>query len=101
MKGMEKLVEAHIELDRKMVSKSLPSTMTLYAVDSDHFVISSARSRALAQTSLITQSVKVSASDRQYLIHIPKKIYEFYRLEKNDYTIMVSEKDPSNIVVSI
>ena len=98
---MEKLVEAQIEIDKKMVSAGLPSTMVLYALDSDHFVISSVRSRALAEKAPVSQRVHVTESGGRYIVHLPKKIYEFYRLEENDYSTMVSEKDPIKILVSI
>ncbi len=101
MKAMEKLVHAYIEVDMKMVSKSLPPKMILYAVDADHFVITLAQSKKLARTSLTSEAVKVAEAETQYLIHIPTKVYDFYRLEENDYTVMVSEKEPFNIVVSI
>jgi hypothetical protein len=32
---------------------------------------------------------------------LPKRIYEFYWLAENDYTAMVSQHAPVNIVVSI
>jgi len=32
---------------------------------------------------------------------IPAKIYNFYRLEESDYTFMVSEKEPTTIIIAV
>jgi hypothetical protein len=98
---MQKLVEALVEVDRKMVPKGLPATLTLYALDADHFILTAARSRPLAQKALAIESATVSDAGRHYQISLPKRIYEFYRLAENDYTVMVSQQTPVNIVVSI
>jgi len=45
--------------------------------------------------------VKVVSGQNKHGIVIPKKIYDFYHLDENDYTIMASEKDPKTIIIAI
>jgi hypothetical protein len=45
--------------------------------------------------------VKVVSEQNKNAIMLPLKIFNFYHLEENDYTIMASEKDPKTIVITI
>ncbi|MBI2936659.1 MAG: hypothetical protein HYY22_00475 [Thaumarchaeota archaeon] len=98
---MEKLVKADLEIERKMVPKQLPKVMYLCAVDLDHFVISAKKDDAMADKALVKAEVQVLPKEDGFVLKLPRRIFEFYRLEENDYTLIVSEKEPTSIVVAV
>lgn len=75
--------------------------MTLYAVDFEHFVITAKPIKSLEEKALTKTKVKVISEQNKHVILIPLKIYNFYHLAENDYTIMASEKDPKTIMIAI
>lgn len=98
---MQKLVEARIEIDEKITkSKKLPETMILYAVDKEHMVITAKPIKNLEEKALTKTQVKIINEKNKNVILLPMKIYDFYQLEENDYTIMVSDKDPTTIIIA-
>lgn len=99
---MQKLVEARIEVDEKITGgEKLPEAMTLYAVDSEHFVVTAKLIKSLEEKALTKTQVKVVSEQNKHIIMLPLKIYNFYHLDENDYTIMASDKDPKTIIITI
>ena len=98
---MEKLVEAKLEIEKKMVRKQLPKVMHLYALNLDHFVISAKKAAVLEGKALVNARVEVLAQENRYVLKIPRRVFEFHRLDENDYTVMVSEKEPRSIVITV
>ena len=99
---MQKLVETRIEIDEKVTAgEKLPDTMILYAMDADHLVIAAKPVKALEENALTKTSVKVVSQQNKHLVMLPPKIYNFYHLDENDYTIMASDKDPTTIIIAI
>jgi len=99
---MQKLAETRIEIDGKVTaSEKLLETMILYAMDIGHFVIAARPLKALEESSLTKAYVDVAIQQNKYTIKLPPKIYNFYHLDENDYTVMASDKDTATIIVSI
>ena len=99
---MQKLVETAIEIDAKVTEVGkLPETMILYAVDADHLVIVAKPLRALEEKALTKTDVRVVSRRNKYVIVIPTKLYDFYHLDENNYTVMTSDKDPLTITIAI
>jgi hypothetical protein len=99
---MQKLVETRIEIDEKVTGGvKLPHTMILYTMDADHFVIAAKPLKTLEESALTKTHVEVVSQQNKHVIKLPSKIYNFYHLDENDYTIMVSDKDPSTIIITI
>lgn len=99
---MQRLVETRIEIDEKITKgEKLPEVMILYAVDLEHFVITSKPIKNLEDKALTKTKVKVSNERKKHVITLPLKIYNFYHLEENDYTVMASEKDLKTIIITI
>jgi len=99
---MQKLVETRIEIDEKVTAgEKLPETMILYAMDADHLVIAAKSVKALEENALTKTSVKVVSQKNKHVVMLPPKIYNFYHLDENDYTIMASGKDPTTIIIAI
>jgi len=99
---MQKLVETRIEIDAKITAgEKLPETMILYAVDSDHFIIAAKRLKTLEENALAKTGVKIVGRQNRYAILLPPKIFNFYHLDENDFTVMSSDKDPTTIIVTI
>lgn len=99
---MQRLVETSIEIDEKITKgEKLPEVMLLYAVDLEHFVITSKPLKKLEDKALTKTKVKVINEQNKHIIALPLKIYNFYHLEENDYTVMASEKDSKTILITI
>jgi len=99
---MQRLVEGRIEVDEKITGgEKLPEVMTLYAVDSEHFVITANPTKSLEEKALTKMHVKVVSEQNKNIIMLPSKIFNFYHLDEKDYTIMASEKDPKTIIIAI
>lgn len=104
MKGktMQRLIETRIEINEKVTKgEKLPEAMILYAIDAEHFVIAAKPLKNLEEKALTKTQVKVVSEQNKHVIILPKKIYDFYHLDENDYTIMASDKDPKTIIIAI
>ena len=99
---MQRLVEERIEINEKVTKgEKLPEAMIFHAMDAEHFVIAAKPIKNLEKKALTKTQVKVVSGQNKHGIVIPKKIYDFYHLDENDYTIMASEKDPKTIIIAI
>ena len=75
--------------------------MILYTMYADHFIITAKPQKTLEENTLTKMHVKVISQQNKYLIILPQKVYNFYHLDENDYTVMVSDKDPKTIIITI
>jgi len=99
---MQKVVETKIEINEKVTAgEKLPETMILYTVDADHLVITAKPIQTLEESALTKTLVKVVSQQDKHVVMLPPKIYNFYHLNENDYTIMASGKDPTTIIIAI
>jgi len=99
---MQKLTETVIEVNEEVIAgERLPKTMILYAMDIGHFILAAKPLKALEENALTKSHVEVVNQQNKYVIKLPTNIYNFYRLDENDYTIMASDKDPATIIVTI
>jgi len=100
---MQEIVKQHaIEFDKKVLGGvELPKTLILYTVDAEHFVLSVKPLESLEETALTQTRVSVIFQQNKYLIKLPAKIYNFYKIDESDYTVMVSSKDPVTIIITI
>jgi len=104
MKGkvMQRLVETGLEIDEKVTKgEKLPEAMILYAVDAEHFVMVAKPLKTLEEKAITKTQVKVISEQNKHVIRLPTKIYNFYHLDENDYTIVASDKDPTTIIIAI
>ena len=101
--AMQKLIETQtIEVDEKVtLGSKLPKSMVLYAVDVDHFVISAKPLKSLEDCALTKSRVAVTVQEGKVVFKLSSKVYNFYHLDENDYTVMTSEKDSTTIMVTI
>ncbi|MEM2946678.1 MAG: hypothetical protein QXN96_00385 [Candidatus Bathyarchaeia archaeon] len=100
--AMQKLIEYRIEIDEKVTGGlKLPETMILYAVDTEHMILTAKPNKTLEEKAITKTEVKVIVGKNRHIILIPTKIYNFYRLEESDYTVMVSDKDPATIMIAV
>jgi len=100
--NMQKLVKTGIEIDEKVtIGKKLPEEMMLYTMDTDHLTITAKPLKALEKNALTKTHVKINRQQNKHIVMLPPKIYNFYHFDENDYTIMVSNKDPTTIIIAI
>jgi len=91
-----------IEIDEKVTKgEKLPEAMILYAVDAEHLVIAAKPLKTLEEKALTKMHVKLVSERNKHVVTLPMKIYNFYHLDENDYTIMASDKDPTTIIIAI
>jgi len=91
-----------IEVDAKVVGDvKLPKTLVLYAVDAGHFVLSAKPLAHLDESALTKAQVPVTTQNNKYLLKLPLKIYNFYKMDESDYTVITSNKDPSTIIITV
>jgi hypothetical protein len=88
-----------IKVDNRLVSVTLPERLILYAFDLSHILLAIKPINELEEKSLSKEDVKVTQVGNEYLIELPKKIYDFYHLDEADYTIMASETNPKTIEI--
>ncbi|MCL4435699.1 MAG: hypothetical protein M1503_00675 [Thaumarchaeota archaeon] len=55
----------------------------------------------MAGKALVKAEVQVLSKEGRFVLKIPRQLFEFYRLEENDYTVMASEKEPTSIIVTV
>jgi len=67
-------------------------------MDKDHFIITSKMIPTFEEESILKERVKAVSQGDKYVFILPSKIYH---LDENDYTVMVSEKDPKTFIVTI
>ncbi|MFQ6074702.1 MAG: hypothetical protein ACE5Z5_01015 [Candidatus Bathyarchaeia archaeon] len=95
------MLETRIEVDKRVVTEDLSGDLTLYVMDVDHFIITSKTIPILEEESLLKRRVKAEVQGDKYAFILPPKVYRFYHLDENDYTIMVSDKDPNILIVTV
>jgi hypothetical protein len=96
---MEIIEKITIEIDKKLVSVRLPEKLILCALDSFHILLAVKPINELEKKSLSKEDVRVTRVGNEYLIELPKKVYDFYHLDEADYTIMTSETNPKTIEI--
>ena len=98
---MEIIEKIPIKVNRRLVPIQLPEKLILYALDSSHILLAIKPINELERKSLSKEDVRVTQVGNEYLIELPKKVYDFYRLDEADYTIMASEINPKTIEILI
>jgi hypothetical protein len=93
--------EALIKAHTRLISIDLPEKLILYALDSSHILLAMKPINELESRSLSKENVRVSRAGNEYLIELPKKVYDFYHLDEADYTIMTLETNPKTIEILI
>jgi len=92
---------ASLAVSKKLFPRPLPKAMTAYAMDVDHLLIAEEPLKELEERALAKGEVEVAEQGDTYVLRLPEKLYAFYRLDENDYTIMVSEREPLVLVVAL
>ncbi len=75
------------------------SRLIVYALDVTHLVLAVEPVGEYERTALFKEKARVSVEDGEYLVQLPRKVYDFYRLDEADYTVMASEIRPETIEV--
>ncbi len=75
------------------------SRLIVYAVDVTHLVLAVEPVGEYEQAALFKEKAWVSVNNGEYLVELPRKVYDFYRLDETDYTVMASEIKPKTIEI--
>ena len=60
-------------------------------MDVTHLVLAVDPVGEYEQTALFKKKARVSVEDGEYLVELPRKVYDFYHLDEADHTVMASE----------
>ncbi len=90
---------AVIRVDRKLWTGPALSKLIVYALDVAHLVLAPEPVVDYERTALFKEKARVSLDDGQYLVELPRKVYDFYHLNEADYTVMASEIKPKTIEI--
>ena len=96
---MELMEKVPIKIDKNLVPMALPEELILYTIDSSHLLLAIKPLRDFETKALSKNNVKVKLEGNEYLVELPKKIYNFYHMDEADYTVMVSEISPRTIEI--
>ncbi len=88
-----------IRVDKKIWTGPALSRLIVYAVDVAHLVLAAEPVGEYERTALFKEKARVSMDDGQYLVELPRKVYDFYHLNEADYTVMASEIRPRTIEI--
>ncbi len=88
-----------IRVDRKVWTGPALSRLIVYAVDVAHLVLAVEPVGEYERTALFKEKARVSIDNGQYLVELPRRVYDFYRLNETDYTVMASEMRPRTIEI--
>lgn len=88
-----------IRVDRKIWTGPALSRLIVYALDVGHLVLAAEPVGEYERMALYKEKARVTTDDGQYLVELPRKIYDFYHLSETDYTIMASEIKPKTIEI--
>ncbi len=68
-------------------------------MDVEHLVLAVESVRECERTALFKEKARVSTNDGEYLVELPRKVYDFYHLNEADYTVVASQIRPKTIEI--
>lgn len=86
-------------VDKKIWTGPALFKLIVYALDVTHLVLAVEPVGEYERTALFKEKARVSAEDGEYLVELPRKVYDFYHLDEADYTVMASEIKPRTIEI--
>ena len=97
---MEQIQVKEIKISKKIAPK-LPERLILYVASNEFFILAPEQIPFFDETAIWKGEIHSRTNKDLLIFEIPLRIYEFYQLDENDYTVMVSEKTPKVIQVHI
>ena len=88
-----------VRVDKKIWTGPALSRLIVYALDVTHLVLAVEPVGEYERTALFKEKARVSVEDGEYLVELPRKVYDFYHLDEADYTVMASEIKPRTIEI--
>jgi len=88
-----------LRFDRRIWTGPALSRLMVYALDVTHLVLAVEPVGEYEETALFKEKARVSLEDGEYLVELPRGVYDFYRLDEADYTVMASEIKPRTIEI--
>lgn len=75
------------------------SRLIIYALAADHLALAPEPIPQFEETALFPEYTFATLKNGEYLVQLPSRIYNFYRLDEADYTVMASEIKPRTIEI--
>lgn len=95
----ELMEKVSIKIDKSLIPVTLPERLILYTIDLSHLLLAVEPLQVMETRALSRDDVKAKLERNEYLIEVPKKIYDFCHMDESDHTIMVSEINPRTIEI--
>lgn len=96
---MELREKVHFEIEKQMIPFPLPEELILYALDTAHIVLAVQPVQNYEEKALYKEKIRISTRNDIIYLELPRRIYEFYRLDEADYTVMASEIVPKTVEI--
>ena len=90
---------SRLRVDRRIWTGPALSRLMVYALDVTHLVLAVEPVGEYEETALFKEKARVSLEDGEYLVELPRKVYDFYHMDEADYTVMASEIKPNTIEI--
>ena len=88
-----------VRVDKRVWTGPALSRLIVYAIDVTHLVLAMEPVSEYEQTALFKEKARVSGEDGEYLVELPRNVYDFYHLDEADYAVMASEIRPRTIEI--
>ncbi len=85
--------------DKKVWTGPALSTVIVYALDIGRLALASEPVPDYERTALFREKARATVKNGQCLVEFPTRIFDFYRLDEADYTVMASETKPRTVEI--
>ncbi len=91
----------NLKFDRRISTGPAVSSFVVYALDVGHLALAPSSIPEYEKTALFRDKAQATLKNGQYLVELPQRVYEFYRLDEADYTVMASEQKPHTVEIMV
>lgn len=88
-----------VRFDKAVWTGPAPSSFIVYALDVGHLVLAPRPVEEYERVALFKERARASVTNGQYFVEFPRKVYDFYRLDETEYTVMASETKPRTVEI--
>ena len=88
-----------VRVDKRIWTGPALSRLIVYALDVGHLVLAPRPVEEYERVALFKERARASVTKGQYFVELPRKVYDFYRLDETEYTVMASETKPRTVEI--
>ena len=88
-----------VRVDKRIWTGPALSRLIVYALDVGHLVLAPRPVEEYERVALFKERARASVTNGQCVVEFPRKVYDFYRLDETEYTVMASETKPRTVEI--